>query len=239
PNNQYPITNNYLYSTGDRVRWLPDGTIEFLGRYDFQVKIRGYRIELGEIENQLLTHEDVKEVVVAARDTAKAEKYLCAYVVSHKFVSSTELRTYLTGKLPEYMVPTYFVPIETIPLNPNGKVDLRALPEPETGSTGIEYIAPGDQLEEKLVHIWSEILNIEHGKISIKSNFFEVGGHSLKATLLMTRIYKELEVKLSLEEIFKTLTVKQQAEAVRNKKKEKYITIDPADKKKYYNLSSA
>ncbi|MCP4157681.1 MAG: hypothetical protein GY757_58775, partial [bacterium] len=213
--------------------------IDFMGRIDRQVNIRGFRIELGEIENRLLEHEDVKEVVVIDREEKGGEKTLCAYVVSRQPETTTQLREYLSGKLPDYMVPAYFIPIETIPLNQNGKVERKALPELETGTTGIEYIAPRDELEKKLTRIWSQILKKKKETISINDNFFELGGHSLKATTMMSGIHKEIEVKLSLEEIFKNLTVKQLAQAVRNKKKKEYKAIEPAEKKEYYELTSA
>ncbi|MCP4151046.1 MAG: hypothetical protein GY757_25100, partial [bacterium] len=197
---------------------------------------------------------------VTARDDSNGDRYLCAYiVVKHKTPASgltikedqekqeiegadlemLELREYLSQVLPDYMVPSYIVPIEAIPLNPSGKTDLRALPEPETGTAGTQYIAPRDELEEKLAHIWSEILNIEKTQISINNNFFEMGGHSLKATILMSRIYKELDVKITLEEIFKNLTIKQQARTIESKKKEKYVSLEVAEQKDYYELSSA
>ncbi|MCP4150305.1 MAG: AMP-binding protein, partial [bacterium] len=228
-----------LYKTGDNARWLPDGNIEYLGRIDHQVKIRGFRIELGEIENRIVAHEDVKEVVVTAKEDENGDKTLCAYVVYHQPVQVASLRTYLSGILPEYMIPAFFVALEAIPLNPNGKIDLKALPEPEIGTAGIEYIPPRDELEEKLVRIWSKLLNTEKEKISIKNNFFEIGGHSLKAITMMTAIHKQLGVKLTLEEIFKTLTVEQMAKTVRDNKKEAYLTIEPAEQKTYYPLSSA
>ncbi|MCP4151244.1 MAG: amino acid adenylation domain-containing protein, partial [bacterium] len=239
PNNQYPITNNYLYHTGDLCRWNPDGTIDFLGRIDRQVKVRGFRIELGEIENRLLQHEDVKEVVVIDREDIAGDKYLCAYVVTPQPGAIPQLREYLTGKLPDYMVPAYFIPIEAVPLNQNGKVEFKALPEPETGTTGIHYTAPRDDLEKKLVCIWAEILNREKETIGINDNFFEQGGHSLKATTLMTAIYKETEAKLSLEEIFEALTVKQLAHIIRKKKKTEYKSIEQAAQREYYHLSSS
>ncbi|MCP4146342.1 MAG: amino acid adenylation domain-containing protein, partial [bacterium] len=138
PNNQYPLTNNYLYRTGDRARWLPDGTIEFLGRLDFQVKIRGFRIELGEIENILLSHSFIKEAIVLAKKDKENNNYLAAYYVPKepgtKEQEISQLRNFLSEKLPDYMVPSYFVSLKKLPLNPNGKVDRKALPEPEAAA---------------------------------------------------------------------------------------------------------
>ncbi|MDP4147651.1 MAG: amino acid adenylation domain-containing protein, partial [Bacillota bacterium] len=119
-----------MYKTGDLARWLPDGNIEFIGRIDHQIKIRGFRIELGEIESQLLKHEDIKEAVVIDREDKEGNKYLCAYVVSDKEITVTELREHLSKELPDYMIPAYFMQLENIPLTPNGKIDRKALPEP-------------------------------------------------------------------------------------------------------------
>ncbi|MDP4147694.1 MAG: amino acid adenylation domain-containing protein, partial [Bacillota bacterium] len=143
-----------MYKTGDLARWLPDGNIEFIGRMDHQVKIRGYRIELGEIESQLLKHEEIKEAVVIDREDTEGNKYLCAYVVSNKEITVTELREHLAKELPDYMIPAYFIQLENIPLTPNGKIDRKALPEPEGEiNTGVEYAAPRNEVEEKIVKV--------------------------------------------------------------------------------------
>ncbi|MCP4155602.1 MAG: amino acid adenylation domain-containing protein, partial [bacterium] len=209
-----------FYRSGDRVRWLPDGTIEFFGRLDLQVKIRGFRIELGEIENQLLAHEEVKEAVVVAKNPGNRELYLCAYYVekdgawdntqdSGKLQKKAALlKKYLARYLPEYMIPTYFMPIESVPLNPNGKVDMKALPEPGTGKATLKYVAPENQVQKKLVEIWAAVLVIDPGNIGIEHNFFQLGGHSLKATRLTSKIHKELEVNVPLPELFKQPTIK-------------------------------
>ncbi|MBX4267609.1 amino acid adenylation domain-containing protein, partial [Clostridium estertheticum] len=160
-----------LYRTGDLARWLPDGNIEYIGRIDHQVKIRGFRIELGEIENQLLKQENIKEAVVVDREDKQGNKYLCAYIVSDREITVTELRTSLSKELPDYMVPAYFMKIEKMPLTPNGKTDRKALPEPDGEiNTGVEYAAPRNEIEEKLVKVWSEVLGIE--KIGIDDDFF-------------------------------------------------------------------
>ncbi|MCP4154222.1 MAG: amino acid adenylation domain-containing protein, partial [bacterium] len=259
-NTQYPITNNVFYLTGDLARWQPNGNIEYLGRIDHQVKIRGFRIEVGEIENRLLSHEQIKEAVVIVKE-GEGDKYLCAYLVKEtpaqktgsepgtaqkQAAGSTQkpgidnaaIREYLAQSLPEYMIPSYFLTLEQMPLTPNGKVDKKALPEPDT-LTGTTYTAPRDRLEKELVKIWAGVLAIHEELIGIDDNFFRLGGHSLKAATLMTRIHKELEVKVSLEEIFKNLTVKQQARSIKNKKKTVYISLETAAQKEYYHLSSA
>ncbi|MCP4153904.1 MAG: amino acid adenylation domain-containing protein, partial [bacterium] len=234
-----------LYRTGDRVRWLSDGTIEFLGRFDFQVKIRGFRIELGEIEAQLLTHEKVMETVVTARDDDAGETYLCAYyVASDKQEQETlppELHEYLSQKLPGYMVPAYYVPIEAIPLNPNGKVDSNALEiyQKAAFNTQNQQTAPRNELEKKLAGIWTGVLALDGTQVGIDDDFFQAGGHSLKATILITKIQKELEVKVSLAQMFKTPTIRQLALYIKNAAAEKFVAIKPAPLKESYPLSSA
>jgi tyrocidine synthetase-3 len=204
---------SYIYMTGDLARWLPDGNMEFLGRIDHQVKIRGYRIELGEIENRLFKHSEIKEAAVLARMDEKQEKYLCAYIVSDKALNISVLRDYLSKDSPDYMIPSYFVALESLPLTPNGKVDRKALPEPEI-ATGESYVAPRDEVEEKLVEVWSEVLGIEKDMISIDANFFALGGHSLKATVAISRISKKFNVNVPLVELFKTPTIKSLAEYI-------------------------
>ncbi|MFC2146794.1 amino acid adenylation domain-containing protein, partial [Acidobacteriota bacterium] len=197
---QEGIKGERLYKTGDLVRWLPDGNIEFLGRIDHQVKIRGFRIELGEIESQLLSYNGVKEAVVLTKETTNKcndskenrDKYLVAYVVLESGVSLSvlQLKDYLSKILPPYMVPSYFVMLDRIPLTANGKNDRRALPEPQPGEIGIDYVSPRNAVEKELVKIWSEVLSIDENKIGIDDNFFQLGGHSLNATTAAAKIHK-------------------------------------------------
>ncbi len=230
-------TGHRLYKTGDLARWLADGNIEFIGRVDHQVKIRGYRIEIGEIESQLLKHEAIKEAIVLAKEDAK-NKYLCAYVVGNNEFSATELRKYLSIKLPDYMIPAYFVKLDSIPLSPNGKIDRKALPEVEDKiDVGVKYVAPSTKIEHKLTEIWSDILGIE--KIGINDSFFELGGHSLKATILVAKIHKELNVEVSLSKIFKRPTIKELSEYIKNITKTVYNAIEIVDPAEYYVVSSA
>ncbi|WP_061336776.1 non-ribosomal peptide synthetase [Clostridium botulinum] len=205
-----------MYRTGDLAKWLPDGNIEFLGRIDNQVKIRGFRIELEEIENRLLEYEGVKEAVVVAKEDKERSKYLCAYIVSNNKIDRNELKNYLLKGLPEYMIPSYFIELEKIPLTSNGKIDRRALPEPNRKmNIGIGYEAAGNELEEKLVKIWSEILEVN--EIGINDNFFELDGNSLKAMMLVSKIYKELEVEVPLNDLFKAATIKELSKYIINK----------------------
>ncbi|MCB2411218.1 non-ribosomal peptide synthetase, partial [Hymenobacter lucidus] len=196
-----------LYRTGDLGRWLPDGTLEFVGRVDAQIKIRGYRVELGEIEAVLQSHSDVATAVVQARTDAAGDSSLVAYVVSKQELPVAQLRAYMNERLPAYMVPAYFVELEALPLNANGKLDRHKLPAvQELGfADEAEYTESRTELEAKLVVIWEEILGKE--KISVTTNFFELGGHSLKAMRLLSQIHKEFDVQLSFPAFFANPTI--------------------------------
>jgi amino acid adenylation domain-containing protein len=234
------IAGDRIYRTGDLARWLLDGSIEFLGRIDQQVKIRGYRIEPGEIENHLTGLDVVSKAVVITRD-GEGEKFLCAYVVPEggRELDVLELKNLLSKNLPDYMIPSYFVQLEAIPLTVNGKIERKALPEPDAYGTGRSYIAPRNKIEEKLAEVWSEVLDIAKENIGIDANFFELGGHSLKATLLISRIHKRLEIKIPLANIFMTPTIRELSEYVKGKVKDKFVSIEPVAKKDDYPLSSA
>ncbi len=227
-----------LYKTGDLARWLPNGSLEFLGRIDQQVKIRGFRIELGEIESQLLGHPDIKEAFVLARQEVSGDRYLCAYLVSSKECQDSQLREWLAQDLPDYMIPSYFVFLEQIPLTPNGKIDQKALPHPQFKSE-TSYVAPRNELEIKLCAIWAAVLNLEKDLVSIDSNFFQLGGHSLKATILVSKIHQCFDVKVPLVEIFRTPRIRELADYIKGKSKEFFIAIEPAEEREYYLLSPA
>ncbi|UHA72038.1 non-ribosomal peptide synthetase [Paenibacillus sp. 481] len=167
------------YRTGDLARWLPDGNIEFLGRMDHQVKIRGYRIELGEVETSLLSVDCVQEATVATHEVKNGEKVICAYYVAKQSHTIHEIKAALSEKLPSYMIPTYFVELDQIPLTPNGKVDRKSLPAPESGmQMGTEYVPPQTPAEIIMSNVWEETLGLE--KVGITDSFFDLGGHSLK-----------------------------------------------------------
>ncbi|HEX3043997.1 MAG TPA: amino acid adenylation domain-containing protein, partial [Bacillota bacterium] len=231
-----------MYRTGDLARWLPDGNIEFLGRIDHQVKIRGYRIELGEIESRLAKHEAVQEAVVVARTdenggasgaSVAGDKYLCAYLVSSREMTVSELREFLGQSLPEYMIPQLFVQLGQIPRTPNGKIDRRGLPK--TGgnlNTGAVYEAPRNATEMKLVQIWRQILGVD--QVGLLDNFFELGGHSLKAANLVARIHKEFNVEIPLRQVFQSQTVKEQAQYLSDAVLSIYSAIEPAPPQEYY-----
>ena len=197
-----------LYKTGDLARYLPDGNIEYLGRIDNQVKIRGFRIELGEIESLLNQNEAVQSSCVIVREDNLGDKRLVAYVVPQPEINLTinEIRQFLRAKLPDYMVPTAFVLLDTFPLTPNGKIDRRALPVPDLQSQG-EYIAPRNPIEEKMAQIWAEVLKLK--RVSIEDNFFELGGHSLLATQVISRLQETFEIVVPLRYLFESPTIAQ------------------------------
>ena len=208
PNSYSSDPEAKLYKTGDLVRYLPDGNIEFLGRIDQQVKLRGFRIELGEIETLLRQHPSVRDVIVLAREDSPGEKRLVAYLVveEESTPTTTELRSFLKEKMPDYMVPSAFVILEAFPLTPNGKIDRRALPEPHIDRQSEEgYMAPRNEVERTIAEIWQALLKIE--KVGIHDNFFELGGHSLLATQVISRISRAFGVEASLERLFETPTV--------------------------------
>ncbi len=213
-----PFSQDYsgrLYKTGDLVRYLPDGNIEFLGRIDQQVKIRGFRIELGEVEAVLSLHPQVREVVVVARIDQSGGKRLVAYIVpSTELISTSELRNFLSDRLAEFMIPSAFVMLESLPLTPNGKIDRKALANLEQAQSVLDpnVVAPRTGVEEILATIWAEILGLE--QVGVYHNFFELGGHSLLATQVISRIQDSLQVQLPLRSLFEKQTIADLAIAV-------------------------
>ncbi len=198
-----------LYRTGDLARWRPDGALDYLGRLDLQVKVRGFRIELGEIETRLADHPDVQDAVVVAHGDE-----LVAYVVASDEATSPTvdaLRTWAAETLPEYMVPSLFVPLETLPLTPSGKVDRKRLPEPTASRRPArERVAPRDAREEVIAEIWSEVLGDE--AVGVHEDFFELGGHSLTAARVVARIRSVLGAEVPLVRFFEHPTVAETAE---------------------------
>ena len=219
---------------------MTDGNIEFIGRIDHQVKIRGYRIELGEIENRLLAIKGIKEAVVMDRPDRLGQKYLCGYIVMENSPGkgTTGIKNILAKTLPDYMVPTHLVEIEKIPLTLTGKIDRKSLPEPKVKADE-SCVPPRSEIEKKLTVVWSEVLNIDQASISIDDNFFQLGGHSLKATILITRVHKTFHVRMPLLEIFKAPTVRQLAGYIEKTKQEEYVSLEAVEKREYYPLSSA
>jgi amino acid adenylation domain-containing protein/non-ribosomal peptide synthase protein (TIGR01720 family) len=199
-----------LYRTGDRARFLSDGKVEFLGRLDRQVKLRGFRVEPGEVETVLATHTEVREVAVDVRPEPGGGRRLVAWVVGE--VSTSELRRYLLGKLPEHAVPSAFVSLPALPLTAQGKVDRRALPDAEVGTGTGEWIAPRTPFEEMLAAIWSEVLG--HERLGVTEDFFALGGHSLLATRVASRVRSVFGVEISPALLFEAPTVARAAAAI-------------------------
>jgi tyrocidine synthetase-3 len=224
-----------IYRTGDVGRWKEDGNIELGGRTDNMVKIRGFRVELGEIESKLLAIKGVKECVVIDKKDEKSQKYLVGYLVLER-ITLEEVHKRLSQELPQYMIPR-FIFMEKLPLMPNGKVDRQKLPEPENLQE-VHFSAPGNRVERQLVEMWNELLKIEKESIGIDNNFFEMGGHSLKATLMVSRIHKEFDVKIALTEVFKYPFIRGLAKIITGKEKEQHLRINPIETREYYSLSS-
>jgi amino acid adenylation domain-containing protein len=214
-----------LYKTGDLVRYLADGTIEYIERIDNQVKLRGFRIELGEIESILRQYTAVQEAVVIAREDVPGNKLLVAYIVAKSPSDESQLRLklrqYLQSKLPNFMIPSAFMLLDKLPLTPNGKVDRKSLPTPDTSQleTETDYTTPRNSIEEKLVAIWSEVLGVE--RVGIYDNFFNLGGHSLLATQVMSRVRDELNCTVPLRALFESPTVAGLADIIHSQ----YINI--------------
>ncbi|MEM6614538.1 MAG: amino acid adenylation domain-containing protein, partial [Cyanobacteria bacterium P01_C01_bin.72] len=209
---QNPFENkpaSRMYKTGDLARYLQDGNIEYLGRLDRQLKIRGFRIELGEIENALLRHPAVESAVAMARANEIDQQQLVAYLVSEKNQQPTisELRQYLQGILPNYMIPSSFFFLESIPLLPNGKIDRLALPVPENlrPTLATTYKAPQSETEQKIAKLWQEVLHLD--RVGIDDNFFDLGGHSLLLLELNQKLNKSLQQELAIVQMFQYPTI--------------------------------
>ncbi|MBS7256341.1 non-ribosomal peptide synthetase [Flavobacterium branchiicola] len=231
--------SEFIYETGDLGKWNEKGEIQFLGRNDNQVKIRGYRIELGDIETALSQYsKDLKEVVVVAREL-NAEKALVVYYVSENNIEKTALRTYLQGKLPEYMVPNIYVALESLPLTPNGKIDRKSLPGiANEDITRKEYVAPTNETEQIVAEIWQRLLNLE--TIGSTDDFFELGGHSILLTRLLTEYQKIFRISVNLKALYVNTSLKDHAVLINESKKEKSVAVIEIEKladQKHYDLS--
>ena len=199
-------SNKRMYDTGDYGRWLPDGSIEFLGRKDDQVKLRGYRIELSEIENIISQYSEFIKHTVAEIQEVNGEKIIVGYYVSTSAINKSDLRSYLKTKLPAFMIPSFFIELNSIPVTPNGKVDKNALPS-ISGADIIrkEYTAPRSEIEKKLTAIWQEVLGVEN--IGTTDDFFEMGGHSIKIIKIISKIKKQLKLDIPVSLFFNYPTI--------------------------------
>ena len=199
-------TDSRLYRTGDLVRYMPDGNLEFLGRVDHQVKVLGHRIELGEVEAVLEEHPEVQQAVVSAIDSEGVSR-LVAYIRTNgsQVLTASQLRHFLSAKLPIHMVPSAYVFLKEFPLTPNGKVDRRHLSTPPASESGEHYVPPRNLLEEKLAAIWTEVLGIE--RVGVTDDFLDLGGHSLHAIQIIFRIRREFTAELPLHALFDSPTI--------------------------------
>lgn len=203
-----------IYKTGDIAKWMPDGNIEFVGREDNQVKIRGFRIELGEIQNLILGIRGIYNAVVIIKEREDISKYICAYIVCDSNIIVADIKKYLENNLPDYMIPHYFIKIDNIPLSSNGKVNSKLLPDPLINEKNIKYIEPKNEIENQILKIWIDVLKLK--KIGIDDNYFDLGGQSLNAAILINKINKELKVSISLNTLFGNPTIKELAKYIDN-----------------------
>ncbi|MFT4060338.1 MAG: amino acid adenylation domain-containing protein [Legionella sp.] len=197
-----------LYKTGDNVRWLPNATIDYLGRQDNQIKIRGFRVELEAIQAHLLHHHAISQCAVLAKESANRTKILVAFIVCTEEVNDEEIRFFLKNELPLYMLPSFFVRLDKLPLTPNGKVNYKKLPTPDITQTslGNTYCAPVTSIEHTLVKLWSTLLGI--AKVGVEDNFFDLGGHSLLLTQLLVKVKELYHIDFSLPEFLENPTIR-------------------------------
>jgi amino acid adenylation domain-containing protein len=205
-----------MYRSGDIGRWDASGNLEYMLRRDDQIKINGYRIEIGEVESAIRSNEEIDEAVVTVHADTDGSRSLLAYYVSHSALSGAELKNWLGKQLPGYMLPSYYIRLEQMPLTTNGKVDKRRLPPLSTieQEKGREYIGARTEIEEKLVRIWEDVLS--HENIGVRDNFFDLGGHSLKATRVLAKVYKEFNVSLGVELLLTNPTIEGVANEIEN-----------------------
>ena len=229
-----------MYASGDLGRWMPDGNIDFSGRSDFQVEIRGYRVEMGEIEAVLSSYEMVKECVVIDKKDAEGQVRLIAFYLADSPVSIEELHAHMKEYLPHYMIPSQFIYLESLPMTPNGKLDREVLVKMITLEVNqTEYIEPRTEIEGLLVDIWKDILKVE--RIGVLDNFFDLGGHSLKATRVMSRIKSMLNIDIPLRVMFEQPTVRDLALAIKGMESgvSGFSEIPVLEKRDYYDISNA
>ena len=238
---QNPLHSEFrdiVYKTGDFGKYLEDGSVAFMGRQDGQIKIRGNRVEIGEVESIINTHRDIKDLVITVHENTNQEKSLICYYTSSKVLTPKEFRAFLGEKLPEYMIPSYFLKIETLPLNFNGKVDRKSLPLPsELIYAHLSYEAPISGLEKDISKCWQEILNLK--KIGRTNSFFELGGHSLSATKLVSRISEVTGKQLSLKDFFEHSTIESLAAFLRQASPSELQEISKISPQESYPLSLA
>lgn len=231
-----PFGENMMYRTGDLVRWGEDGNIEFIGRADGQIKIHGFRIELGEIEHALRCISQIKNAVATVIEDSKGDKSICAYYVSNEEIESSEIKSKLLDTLPAYMIPTFFVHIDRIIMNRNGKVDKKALPLPKLNSSN-EYVAPRNKKEQIICDAFAVVL--EHECISIWDDFYDIGGNSIKVIRFINMVEAKTGFRFSVRDVFECKTPASLAKKLNDKNSDKRVGITKAEEKEYYPMSSA
>jgi amino acid adenylation domain-containing protein len=202
-----PFGDGRMYATGDLVRRLSDGALEFLGRRDDQIKIRGFRVEPAEIESALRAFDRVRQAAVVAREDGRGERRLVAYVTLSSQATGEQLRAHLADLIPDYMIPSGFVVVDSLPLTPSGKIDRLALPDPESvnGASATAYVAPRTPVEESVAAIWADVLGLE--RVGAEDDFFALGGHSLLATQIVAQVRSDFSINLPLHALFTSPTV--------------------------------
>ncbi|MGB0521647.1 MAG: amino acid adenylation domain-containing protein [Flammeovirgaceae bacterium] len=226
-----------VYKTGDLVKWLPNGDIEYIGRADDQVKIRGHRVELGELESVLQQCEGVTQNAVLAKKDQNGLNYLAAYVVKTTDTAEENIKAYMQKLLPSYMQPSFYIFLDQLPVTQNGKVNKRALPEPDLTQLGNEYVAPSTATEKALAAQWIKLLGVE--QVSVKDNFFALGGHSLLATRVIAGIRKEMNITLAVQDLFLKPVLRDLAAFIDAQQQATAVTIPVADRSKDIPLSFA
>jgi len=228
-----------LYKTGDICKWLPDGTIEILGRRDNQVKIRGFRIELGEIERKITSFNGIHEAVILVNKDLHDVKFLSAFFVAENNIYTDELRSFLTQKLPKYMVPAHLTQVAHIPLNRNGKVDEKELVKLSKSKKEVEreLVLPTTEIQKALYQIWTELFDKED--ISITDDFFDIGGHSIKAMNLVSMIHKNLDVKIDISTVFEDRNIESLSETILSAKENHFKEIEALEEQLSYAVSSS
>ena len=237
--NPYGESGKRMYRTGDLVKWRSDGALEYISRADHQIKIRGFRIELAEIETVLQRHENIQQAVVMVREDRANDKRIIAYIVAEEKepINLSEIRSYVSKSLANYMIPSTFVVLEVLPLTPNGKVDRKKLPAPDFNGMNNERVARNPK-EEILCDLFAEVLGVS--RISIDDNFFEMGGHSLLASRLMARIRETLSVELGIGKLFESPTVAELAKQLNHAKAQDQLFRKQVGQMKFhFHLHSA
>ena len=232
-----PFGDGMLYRTGDLVKWRADGSIDFIGRVDNQVKIRGFRVELNEITLKIQEFSGIRECITVVKNI-NGEKVICSYFSSNEKIDSNELKEALRNSLPHYAIPTYFIELDSLPINANGKVDMKQLPEPKVFNTKSEIIPPRNEIDSKLIDLLKVLLNIN--SISIDDSFFDLGGDSLSAINFCSQIQSEFNVQLFVKDILEHPHVQEISDIIsKNLSSEKTASIVSVEKNDSYPVSSA